>query len=115
MKLNPLLQLTLSLVFFVSYSNILAATPQELKDSAINQKVTEKLADKDVLAGSTIVSTTHNGIVKLYGHVNTQEQATAAIGVAEDVEDVKGVDASSLNIFTGENDTNGVPYNSTPH
>lgn len=60
-------------------------------DSATTAKVKATLMESDVLKGSDISVTTHQGVVKLNGFVTSQDQAASAVTLVKRVEGVKSV------------------------
>lgn len=69
-------------------------------DETITAQVKEKLAANADIPPTISVSTT-NGVVKLSGKVDTNEQANKAVGIAKSVSGVKNVDRSELKVSGG--------------
>ena len=72
--------------------------PSVSTDTGITSTVEAKFADSTILKGSKINVTTSNGIVALSGNVTSNEQAYAAVSLAQSIPSVRDVDASQLTI-----------------
>jgi hyperosmotically inducible protein len=72
---------------------------QQSMDDAITGMIDNRLISERLLSPKAHIDvTTHNGMVKISGEVNTDAEADSVISLAQSVSGVKGVDVSTLNV-----------------
>lgn len=72
-------------------------------DSRINSEVRNKISSYPTLKGASINIKTSNGIVYLYGTVDSDSKADTAMRLAKSTQGVKDVNSSHLNVKENQN------------
>lgn len=87
-------------IFTLGSTSIFADNNQTTRpdDATLTQDVQTKFAAEPALTSKTIIVKTNQGIVVLSATLDTSEQASKAIEIAESVPGVKDVDSSALTV-----------------
>lgn len=88
-------------IFADTTVNVIGGPNAPVPDATITTKVQEQIAKDTTLTGTNITVSTQNGVVKLSGGVNTQNQADAALSDAKAVSGIKDV-KSTITVQSSE-------------
>jgi len=97
MKFNHIIR-TLLTLYFVIFSISAFSQSSTAEDSLITAKIKSKIAVNKSLSIFSINVTTHNGVVKLDGEVNSNTDVGEVIEIAQATDGVTDIDVSHLTV-----------------